>query len=58
MFNEKIKKVALSATAITALSAGAAAAQEACTNYTVQDGDTMATIAIAAYGSQNQIASS
>jgi len=53
MFNEKIKKVALSATAITALSAGAVAAQEACTNYTVQDGDTMATIAIAAYGTSN-----
>ncbi|NOD85053.1 MULTISPECIES: transporter substrate-binding domain-containing protein [unclassified Ruegeria] len=53
MFNEKMKKVALSATAITALSAGAAAAQEACTNYTVQDGDTMATIAIAAYGTSN-----
>ncbi|MCX8954605.1 transporter substrate-binding domain-containing protein [Ruegeria sp. NA] len=53
MFNEKIKKLALSATAITALSAGAAAAQEACTNYTVQDGDTLATIAIAAYGTSN-----
>ncbi|NOD94576.1 transporter substrate-binding domain-containing protein [Ruegeria sp. HKCCD4884] len=53
MFEFNLKKVALSATAVTALSAGAAAAQEACTNYTVQDGDTMATIAIAAYGTSN-----
>ncbi|WP_170349894.1 MULTISPECIES: transporter substrate-binding domain-containing protein [Ruegeria] len=53
MFEFNLKKVALSATAVTALSAGAAAAQEACTNYTVADGDTMATIAIAAYGTSN-----
>lgn len=53
MFEFNLKKVVLSATAVTALSAGAAAAQEACTNYTVEDGDTMATIAIAAYGTSN-----
>jgi len=53
MFKFNLKKVAISATAVTALSAGAAAAQEACTNYTVEDGDTMATIAIAAYGTSN-----
>ena len=53
MFEFNLKKVVLSATAVTALSAGAAAAQEACTNYTVADGDTMATIAIAAYGTSN-----
>ena len=53
MFEFNLKKVVMSATAVTALSAGAAAAQEACTNYTVADGDTMATIAIAAYGSSN-----
>ncbi len=53
MFEFNLKKVVMSAGAVTALSAGAAAAQEACTNYTVQDGDTMATIAIAAYGSSN-----
>lgn len=53
MFEFNLKKVVMSATAATALSAGAAAAQEACTNYTVQDGDTMATIAIAAYGTSN-----
>ena len=48
-----LKKIAVSATTLTVLSAGAAAAQEACTNYTVADGDTMATIAIAAYGTSN-----
>lgn len=53
MFEFNLKKVVMSATAVTALSAGAAAAQEACTNYTVADGDTMATIAIAAYGTSN-----
>ncbi len=53
MFNSNLKKVALSATTVTVLSAGAAAAQEACSNYTVADGDTMATIAIAAYGTSN-----
>ncbi len=53
MFNKKLKKAVLSASAFTVLSAGAAAAQEACTNYTVQDGDTLATIAIAAYGTSN-----
>jgi len=53
MFEFNLKKVVMSATAITTLSAGAAAAQEACTNYTVEDGDTMATIAIAAYGTSN-----
>lgn len=53
MLEFNLKKVALSATAVTALGAGAAAAQEACTNYTVVDGDTMATIAIAAYGTSN-----
>ncbi|NVO56397.1 transporter substrate-binding domain-containing protein [Rhodobacteraceae bacterium B1Z28] len=53
MFEFNLKKVVMSATAVTALSAGAVAAQEACTNYTVQDGDTMATIAIAAYGTSN-----
>lgn len=34
----------------TGLSAGAASAQEACTNYTVSTGDTLASIALAAYG--------
>ncbi len=53
MINKKLKKAVLSASAFTALSAGAAAAQEACSNYTVQDGDTLATIAIAAYGTSN-----
>ena len=56
MFEINLKKLVAAATAVTALSAGAAAAQEACTNYTVQDGDTMATIAIAAYGSMNWFA--
>ncbi|MEX0317341.1 MAG: transporter substrate-binding domain-containing protein [Ruegeria sp.] len=53
MFELNIKKVAMSAVAVTALTAGTAAAQEACTNYTVSDGDTLATIAIAAYGTSN-----
>ena len=53
MMNKKLKKAVLSASALTVLSVGAAAAQEACTNYTVQDGDTLATIAIAAYGTSN-----
>ncbi|WP_170479762.1 transporter substrate-binding domain-containing protein [Ruegeria arenilitoris] len=53
MFNENLKKAMRLASAFTALGAGAAAAQEACTNYTVTDGDTMATIAIAAYGTSN-----
>ncbi|MDA7965152.1 peptidoglycan-binding protein LysM [Ruegeria sp.] len=53
MFEFNLKKVAMTATAATALSAGAAAAQEACTNYTVSDGDTMASIAVAAYGTSN-----
>lgn len=53
MFEINLKKLVAAATATTALSAGAAAAQEACTNYTVQDGDTLATIAIAAYGTSN-----
>ena len=46
MFELKLKKAVMSAAAVTALSAGAAAAQEARTNYTVVDGDTMATIAL------------
>lgn len=53
MFEFNLKKAVLSAAAVTALSAGGAAAQEACSNYTVADGDTMATIAIAAYGTSN-----
>ncbi|SHE75371.1 amino acid ABC transporter substrate-binding protein, PAAT family [Ruegeria intermedia] len=53
MFEINLKKLVVAATAITALSAGAAAAQEACSNYTVQDGDTLATISIAAYGTSN-----
>ncbi len=53
MFNLKLKKIAMSAVAVTTISAGAAAAQEACSNYTVTDGDTLATIAIAAYGTSN-----
>ena len=53
MFEVNLKKVVISTVAVTALSAGAAAAQEACTNYTVVDGDTLATIAIAAYGTSN-----
>ncbi|WP_170464781.1 transporter substrate-binding domain-containing protein [Ruegeria arenilitoris] len=48
-----LHNVAMTSAAVIALSAGAAAAQQACTNYTVQDGDTMATIAIAAYGTSN-----
>ncbi|EEE35589.1 LysM domain protein [Rhodobacteraceae bacterium KLH11] len=53
MHNFNLKKVAMSATAIISLSAGAAAAQEACSNYSVSDGDTLATISIAAYGTSN-----
>ncbi|WP_170326532.1 LysM peptidoglycan-binding domain-containing protein [Ruegeria arenilitoris] len=48
-----LHNVAMTSAAVIALSAGAAAAQQACANYTVQDGDTMATIAIAAYGTSN-----
>jgi phage tail protein X len=39
--------------ALVALSPLAAAAQEACTTYTVQDGDTLGEIAFTAYGSYN-----
>ncbi|MDA5095868.1 transporter substrate-binding domain-containing protein [Aliiroseovarius sp. KMU-50] len=53
MFELNLKKLAMSAVAFTVLNAGAAAAQEACTNHTVSDGDTLATIAIAAYGTSN-----
>ncbi len=53
MLREKLNTKVMTATAVLTLSAGAAAAQEACSNYTVQDGDTMATIAIAAYGTSN-----
>jgi ABC-type amino acid transport substrate-binding protein len=48
-----LKRLAAAIATVTAVSAGAASAQEACTNYTVADGDTLATIAIAAYGSSN-----
>jgi len=53
MFEQNLGNTIKAATAMLALSAGAAAAQQACTNYTVVDGDTMATIAIAAYGTSN-----
>lgn len=53
MLEFALKRVALTAAAATALTAGAASAQEACTNYTVTDGDTLATISIAAYGTSN-----
>ena len=41
------------ATALAALLPFAAAAQEACTTYTVKDGDTLGDIAMSAYGSYN-----
>ena len=53
MLKQKLNTKVMTATAVLTLTAGAAAAQDACSNYTVQDGDTMATIAIAAYGSSN-----
>ncbi|TMV05582.1 transporter substrate-binding domain-containing protein [Ruegeria sediminis] len=53
MFNLDLRKLAMSAVAASALMAGGASAQEACTNYTVTDGDTLSTIAIAAYGTSN-----
>ena len=53
MLEFALKRVALTAAAAAALTAGAASAQEACTNYTVTDGDTLATISIAAYGTSN-----
>lgn len=53
MFKQTAQKLAIATTAAVALSAGMASAQQACTNYTVSDGDTLATIAIAAYGTSN-----
>ncbi|WP_170384555.1 transporter substrate-binding domain-containing protein [Ruegeria atlantica] len=53
MLKNKLKSAVLSASTLTVLSAGAVAAQEACTNYSVSDGDTLATISIAAYGTSN-----
>ena len=53
MFKQTAKKLAIATTATVALSAGMASAQQACTNYTVSDGDTLATIAITAYGTSN-----
>lgn len=53
MFAVNLKHVALTAVATITLAAGAASAQEACSNYTVADGDTLATISIAAYGTSN-----
>lgn len=46
---KKSRSIALAALLVTM--PGLAAAQEACTTYTVQDGDTLGTIALAAYGS-------
>ncbi|WP_419739356.1 LysM peptidoglycan-binding domain-containing protein [Ruegeria sp.] len=53
MPNFTLQNVALTTAAVLTVSAGAAAAQQACTNYTVQDGDTMASIALTAYGTSN-----
>lgn len=53
MLKQTVRNLAIATTATIALSAGIASAQEACTNYTVADGDTLATIAIAAYGTSN-----
>lgn len=53
MFDFNLKNISLTAVAGAALMAGSASAQEACTNYTVQDGDTLATISITAYGTSN-----
>ena len=53
MYEITFKKAMMSAVAASALSATAASAQEACSNYSVVDGDTLATISIAAYGTTN-----
>ncbi|SMR82324.1 amino acid ABC transporter substrate-binding protein, PAAT family [Aliiroseovarius halocynthiae] len=53
MLKQTAKQLAIATTAAIALSAGVASAQQACSNYTVADGDTLATIAIAAYGTSN-----
>lgn len=53
MFKINLKKLATAAATLTALSAYAASAQEACSNYTIADGDTLATISITAYGTSN-----
>ena len=53
MMQLNLKSLAAKIVTVTALSAGAASAQDACSNYTVSDGDTLTTIAIAAYGSAN-----
>ncbi|WP_120499708.1 transporter substrate-binding domain-containing protein [Roseovarius sp. EL26] len=49
-----LKNITLTAFAgVAMMAAGAASAQEACSNYTVADGDTLATISITAYGTSN-----
>jgi len=50
MKNSQLRTFFKAAFAGTALFAGAASAQEACSTYTVSDGDTLATIALSAYG--------
>ncbi|WP_107496406.1 peptidoglycan-binding protein LysM [Thalassobius sp. I31.1] len=50
MKNTQLRTFFKAAFASTALFASAASAQEACSTYTVSDGDTLATIALAAYG--------
>jgi len=50
MYMTRFKTLSQAALAATVISAGAAGAQEACSTYQVSDGDTLATIALSAYG--------
>ncbi|WP_039018366.1 transporter substrate-binding domain-containing protein [Halocynthiibacter namhaensis] len=50
MYNIQSRTLVRAAVAATFISAGAAGAQDACSTYQVADGDTLATIALSAYG--------
>lgn len=51
MSTEPTQSRSIALAAVLVMLPGLAAAQEACTTYTVRDGDTLGTIALAAYGS-------